>query len=36
MDIFSFIAEFSDEEAYRLHIKEERDKQAIICKKMSV
>ena len=35
MNIFSFSAEFSSEEACRNHFKEERDKIGVICKKCS-
>ena len=35
MNIFSFSAEFSSEEACRKHFKEERDKIGVICKKCS-
>ncbi len=35
MNIFSFAAEFSSEEACRNHFKEERDKIGVICKKCS-
>src|SRR5690606_41375454 len=35
MNIFSFSAEFSSEEACRLHFKEERDKIGVACKNCS-
>ena len=33
MNIFSFTAEFGSEEECRLHYKDERDKQGVVCKK---
>jgi len=35
MNIFSFTANFKDEESCRLHFKEERDKQGVVCKRCS-
>lgn len=35
MNIFSFTANFTDEESCRLHFKEERDKQGVVCKRCS-
>lgn len=33
MNIFSFGAEFTDEKSCRLHFKEQRDKQGVVCKR---
>lgn len=33
MNIFSFTANFTDEESCRLHYKEQRDKEGVVCKK---
>lgn len=33
MNIFSFTAHFGDEDTCRLHFKEQRDKQGVVCKK---
>lgn len=35
MNLFTFTAEFGDEQACRKHFKEERDKHGVICKKCS-
>ena len=35
MNLFSFTANFTDEESCRLHFKEERDKQGVSCKRCS-
>jgi hypothetical protein len=31
MDIFSFAVEFTDENSCKLHFKEQRDKEGVIC-----
>ena len=33
MNIFSFGVQFTDEKSCRLHYKEQRDKQGVICKR---
>lgn len=34
MNIFSFTANFKDEESCRLHFKSERDNQRVVCKEV--
>ena len=36
MDIFSFGVHFTDEQSCRLHFKEQRDKQGVICHRCQV
>ena len=35
MNLFTFTAEFGDEQSCRKHFKEERDKHGVVCKKCS-